>query len=486
MREKVLVRPAELLYKMRATQHAFLIRLEPLHRRQPMRQLVGAIALFTFTILMPAVASAQQRTIQLPGMPLSEVVFEMYRREINLNIDVIRALREVSDEEIIALQQDIIEPLVLTGAISNQLSTFPLGSSAGGFSWAIDTATGAVVRGSRSFGPAFAERALTVGRRRLNLGVTYQRATYDEFEGLSLTGREIKFYTPYLVRYGEDSLNLSLSTDTVGLFATYGITNRFDVGVAVPFVKVDLASDLQFIFVDPETGQRDGDFQDNYVGGGSAQGIGDVVTRVKYRLIDQAGGGLAIGADVRLPTGDEKNLLGIPGTQAKVYGIFSRDVGNFSPHVNVGYTFSQGNSRARDTLAVFLEPPDEFNYIGGVDFAITPRITVVGDLIGRILYDLPRLEVRDVGLGPRFAEFDLVRNRSYLADVLAGPRFDDAGEPIIDSVDHGWLLSTVLASVGGKVNVWRNLLVSGHVLVSLTKGGLRDKVTPVVGFDWSF
>ena len=71
--------------------------------------------------------------------------------------------------------QEVVQDVssIITGlvpAISSQLSSFPLGSSAGGFSWTFDPALGTFNRVSDSFGPVFAERALTVGRGRINLG----------------------------------------------------------------------------------------------------------------------------------------------------------------------------------------------------------------------------------------------------------------------------------------------------------------------------
>ena len=51
------------------------------------------------------------------------------------------------------------------------LSTFPFGSSSGGFTYTFDPALGTFSRSSESFGPLFAERALTIGRERGSLGV---------------------------------------------------------------------------------------------------------------------------------------------------------------------------------------------------------------------------------------------------------------------------------------------------------------------------
>ena len=75
-----------------------------------------------------------------------------------------------------------------------QLSTFPIGSSAGGFIYSFDPALGTFRRASRSFGPAFAERALTIGRRRISAGFNYQHTTFDTFEGRNLEDGSIKFY----------------------------------------------------------------------------------------------------------------------------------------------------------------------------------------------------------------------------------------------------------------------------------------------------
>ena len=74
------------------------------------------------------------------------------------------------------------------------LATFPFGSSSGGFTYTFDPSLGTFSRSSESFGPLFAERALTIGRERGSLGVAYQRSTYDTFEGKNLRQREINFY----------------------------------------------------------------------------------------------------------------------------------------------------------------------------------------------------------------------------------------------------------------------------------------------------
>src|SRR6185436_14615663 len=78
--------------------------------------------------------------------------------------------------------------------MATQFSTFPLGSSSGGMTYVFDESVGTFRRGSMSFGPLFAERALTIGRRKLNAGFNYQRTSYKAFEGQNLDNGSIKFY----------------------------------------------------------------------------------------------------------------------------------------------------------------------------------------------------------------------------------------------------------------------------------------------------
>ena len=71
----------------------------------------------------------------------------------------------------------------LNRQIGSQLSTFPLGSSAGGFSFTLDPTLGTFSRSTDSFGPLFAQRAYTVGRNRFSLGMNYLRRTFDSYRG---------------------------------------------------------------------------------------------------------------------------------------------------------------------------------------------------------------------------------------------------------------------------------------------------------------
>lgn len=362
-----------------------------------------------------------------------------------------------------------------------QLSTFPLGSSSGGFTFEINPALGTVEPRSVSFGPAFAERALTIGRGKVNFGMNYQRATYDKFEGLDLGNGDIRFYVPHVDSTGtgpldpffegdviEGTLLMKATADTWAFFVNYGLGDNVDISAAIPVVRVtiDAAVDAQILRLatterpgihlfdgpDPDRGR--------FARSGQATGIGDVVLRGKWRFFDQPGGGLAAAVDLRLPTGDADNLLGTGATQVRPFLIGSWTAGRFSPHVNVGYTFS-----GESDIAVIS---DEFNYTAGFDYALSPRATVAADVIGRTLIDAGRLVESD---------------RTFQHQNVLGVRGSTTFRELRRQDGH---LNLVLGAVGMKINVGGTLLLNANVLFPLTNAGLRDKFVPVIGLDYAF
>lgn len=401
-------------------------------------------------------------------------------------------------------------------AMIAQLSTFPLGSSSGGFTYTFDASLGTFRRGSSSFGPAFAERAMTIGRRKLNAGITYQHTPYRTFEGQRLGDGSIKFYLhhqeccspgsgggtgggggggggsgpttepngtrlspPFEGDLIEAALSLQATTDTVAFFGNYGLTNRWDVALVVPIVRVSMEASVRAMILrlstprEPLTHTFDAGnpqaTERTFVESGTATGLGDLLVRTKYRFLSFAGGGLAAAVDVRLPTGDQEQLLGA-GTQTKALLVASGGTGRFAPHVNIGYTFVNGDVGASGLLAQLggtTALPDELNYAMGMEFAPHPKLTIVGDVVGRTLRNAGRLEV--VSKAFQYQDGNIVRTANF-----------DEFDP------QGGNLNLVLGAVGAKFNPTRALLVSAHVLFPLTDAGLRSRVTTVIGLDVAF
>ena len=109
-------------------------------------------------------------------------------------------------------------------------------------------------------------------------------------------------------------MNLDMSSTTLVLGGTVGVTDGLDVGVSIPMVKVQLdgrSTLVNGVGTEILTTQ----------GGGTSSGIGDIAAMMKYRLMTFGDtqpdpGGLALLGIMRLPTGDKENLRGLGVTQA--------------------------------------------------------------------------------------------------------------------------------------------------------------------------
>jgi hypothetical protein len=396
-----------------------------------------------------------------------------------------------------------------------QLSTFPLGSSSGGFTFAFDESLGTFRRESGSFGPAFAERALTNGRGKLNVGITYQHTPYRSFEGQVLDNGSIKFYLrhqeccspggggggggdgggggptlqPNGTRFSppfegdliEAALSMEAVTDTIAFFGNYGLTSRWDVGVVVPVTRVELDATVQATILrlstvtsplthtfEPGNPQAT---QKLFRESASATGLGDVLLRTKYRFMSLGQGGLAGALDVRLPTGRQEDLLGA-GSQIKAMVIASGAAGRFSPHLNVGYAIAGGEVGSvglLSQLAANDELPDEFTYASGIEYTASPRLTLLGDVVGRTLRRAGRLELAN-------KPFQYVAEGTSNVQTASFEEF----EPRSGS------LNLLLGAVGIKYSPVGTVLLSGNVLFPLTDAGLRSRITTVIGIDVVF
>jgi hypothetical protein len=211
-------------------------------------------------------------------------------------------------------------------ALVGQLVSVPLPSPASGFTYQFDASLGVFQRTTVSFGPILAERADSIGAGRVSFGLAYQRFTFDTVEGLDLQRIPAVFtHDNAALRGGredvvttENSIEATLNQATA--FVTLGVTDHLDVSVAIPFASADLkvvsnATVRRLGTINPLTHffrQANGDVgvQRVFTAVGHAAGVGDLKIRLKSGVIRQPWSSLAVGLDVRLPTGDAMNLLG--------------------------------------------------------------------------------------------------------------------------------------------------------------------------------
>jgi hypothetical protein len=244
---------------------------------------------------------------------------------------------------------------------------------------------------------------------------------------------------------------LNLSSQTLVMYGHAGVTNDLDVGIAVPWIRVKL--DAQGgIFNANGANLAGSSIQET-----SSSGVGDIAIFGKYRFWRQPEGGAAVAVEFRLPTGDKFEMRGLDVGRTLIAGIWSQP-GRISPHVNIGYEFWSDSVPISADGTVSAK--DQFKFAFGAEFKAHPLATVVIDVVGRSL--------RHAG------------SVGYQSFSGPGGSSIDALVALPEGVTQTALVP------GIKVNVWKNTLLTGNLLTSLSNKGLRANIIPVVGLDWTF
>jgi Putative MetA-pathway of phenol degradation len=363
-------------------------------------------------------------------------------------------------------------------ALTGQIVSLPLPAPASGFTYQFDPGLGVFTRSTSSFGPILAERADTIGARRVSIGFAYQRLAFDSIENIDLQSVPAVFtHDNAELRGGrEDVITTVNSIDSKvsrsAAFITYGVTNDLDVSIAVPYITTDIVvtSDATvrrigtttpeihfFRAVDDSIGDRR-----IYTAFGHASGIGDITIRMKQAIKKSPKNGIALGIDLRLPTGDENNLLGTGAPAVQPFAAWSATYGTFAPHINLGYQWNGSSTLAGDIEAgVSADLPDVAVYALGAVVSVHPRVTLALDVLGRYIIDSPRVRLED---------FVALDGHSVFPNIA----FDTGS------------INELSSAVGLKINVAGRLLLNTNLLMRLNSEGLRDKISPLVGVEYAF
>jgi hypothetical protein len=195
---------------------------------------------------------------------------------------------------------------------------------------------------------------------------------------------------------------------------------------------------------------------------GHASGPGDITVRLKQTVKKAAHQGLALGVDLRLPTGDEKNLLGTGAPGVQPFAAWSGNYGALSPHLNAGYQWNGSSILAGEPgTGVSKDLPDVGVYSAGAVVEIHSRVTAAVDLVGRYIIDSPRLTLEDFHALDGVSVFPNITFRRSSFNELS-------------------------AAAGLKINPAGRLLVNLNMLMRLNSVGLRDKISPLIGVEYAF
>ncbi|HLG60004.1 MAG TPA: hypothetical protein VI485_31985 [Vicinamibacterales bacterium] len=363
-------------------------------------------------------------------------------------------------------------------ALTSQIVSLPLPPPASGFTYQFDPALGVFSRTTTSFGPVLSERAETIGARRISIGFAYQRLSFDSVEGIDLDAVPAVFtHDSAELRGGREDVvttinSIEAEVSRSAAFISYGVTNRLDISIVVPVVTADIvvSSDATirrigttnpethfFRAMDDSIGTRR-----LFTAFGHASGPGDITVRMKQTIKKGARAGAALGVDLRLPTGDERNLLGTGAPGVQPFMAWSGNYGAVSPHLNAGYQWNGESILGGDPGTGLSEDlPDIAVYSAGAVVEIHPRVTGAVDVLGRYVIDSPRVRRED---------FHALDGASVLPNItFTSGSFNELS-----------------AAAGLKINVVGRLLVDLNLLVRLNSVGLRDKISPLVGLEYAF
>jgi hypothetical protein len=416
----------------------------------------------------------------------------------------------------------------LNDAIATQITLLPIASPASGFTYVFDNGTGVYRRSAESFGPILTERAETIGRGKLHVGGTFQRFRFDTIDGKPLHNWPAIFThqvgtgpggaaEPYETQFLTTNNSLDLKVNQFTLFGTYGLTNRIDVSVAIPFLQIGMnAASYATInrtvntepaivngvlqpccsagppyanYFDPanpatsltntfSNNQYAPDIRTNPTKTNNlywdpsrhdAAGLGDVTLRFKGSIYHSDRMTMAVLTDLRLPTGDEMNLLGSGAIGWKPFVALSVRSGPITPHFNLGYQWNGLSILAGNAITgTKANLPGYAFFSAGTDVGLSRRFTVAVDYIGQELINAPRVAVAtftsqaplvSTGQIGSFGTASPIANQTYNQSNLA---------------------------VGLKANVLDRFVVSSNLLIALNDGGLREKVVPLIGLSYTF
>jgi hypothetical protein len=368
-------------------------------------------------------------------------------------------------------------------ALATQLTTVPVPSPASGFIYKFDSATGTFVRATRSFGPILSDRAETIGRDRIAFSFNDQVFSFDKLDGVPLSSIPAVFrHDAYQSTAGRSDVISTINTvdASVAQFTgalTYGVLERFDVSLAVPIVRTRLSllsnatvqrvgtgPQLQIHYFRNDAAPGGHGTSNQFFADGNASGLGDLVIRGKGTLMREGTRAFAVGLDLRIPTGNEENLLGAGGTGVRPFVAFSGTFGRIAPHANLAYQWNGSSILGGDIRSGQKgDLPDQFAYAVGSDLSVNARLSIVFDIVGQRVINSPRLTT-----------FAFDATGPFGSAALEDLRFQNASY---------WGSS---GSVGTKLNVAPRVLINFNLRFALTEGGLTDRVSPLIGAEFAF
>lgn len=311
-------------------------------------------------------------------------------------------------------------------------SSYPVASASSSVIYAYNPALETFERRTGVAGPLFGERAETIGRGELNLGLAYSYIHFTTINGddlgslpsrRSVEGRILFIPKPKnaVLKNGrfttflpvQVTADIDVTAHQLAASVTYGVTARLDVNLTVPLLHTSLDLTANGLAPDPRFPQfalQNGrTITLSPSGSADATGVGDVLLRAKYLIHDGAPVDVAAGLALALPSGNEDNFQGAGATRVQPALILSRlFTERFETFLNLGVDFNAND--VNRTVVLWA--------VGGTA-QVTEALTVALTFLGRnelgaqadpirlpFFFQIERNDIYDasVGLRWRFAE----------------------------------------------------------------------------------
>ncbi len=382
----------------------------------------------------------------------------------------------------------------INAEIGVQLSQVPLASPVSGFIFA-----NGVMQEATSFGPVLADRAETLGKRRIFVGASYEYFDFDKADSVNLRSFGAVFQheqEPTICQefpatqcldgepvYTRDIVatqnRIDIKVHQVTLVGTYGLSDRLDVSLALPIVDARVSMTSNATISNFEDGPPNHTFapitdnpRETYISpfnailtnSGSSAGIGDLRLRGKFVAWrdSKEKSAVAVGLDLRLPTGDAYKFQGSGTWGLRPFVIYSYSA-RISPHASAGFE-GNGNSVLAGTVTsqpvTTAQLPNVFTYSAGADASIRRWVGISGDFIGTSLLNESRIE------------------NSTFTD------YHNLTHPNVTTFTS--TVNQANISLGAKVRPLARLLITGNVLFRLNDAGLHFKPSPLIGASYTF
>lgn len=336
---------------------------------------------------------------------------------------------------------------------------------------------GEIVNVIAGFTPVFTENSSTVGRGKAFFGANVSYYDFSKIRGRQLSETEFTFAQN---DGSGDVVSVTMPMDVKAqvytLYGTYGVTNAFDIGVALPLVNFEVRADGTVFVVERKAGDTtgcgysaagplcNGEGNDSTpelsLGATPVTGVSEdeltetflstLAMRFKYRVPGVTGlGRVATVLDLRLPTRSGSSVLGSGDFGGRLTFVTEAPTTNgFTPYVNVGAQLWSG------------EASSSLRFASGFTQLFADKVAFSFDLLGEL----------DVQSDEFLVAFD--------DDPLGTDAEASVMSSSIPSVGRDHELNLALGLQWG---ITTDLQVYTSTMFSLLDRGLHSSVVPTIG-----